>query len=691
MNEKVFHTLEFDVIRERLAAHAYSAAAKQRAAALLPETDLATIRKAQTETADALSRIYASGSVSFSGLSDIGASLLRLQVGSTLGMGELIQISKNLDVALRVKAFSQKRDAELDPDSLSERLEMLAPLSPFNNEIKRCIISEEEMADDASAGLKNVRRQIQITNNRIRDHLSNLVTDASGKGYLQNNIVTMRNGRYVVPVKQEHRNQVEGLIHDQSSSGSTVFVEPAAVVKYNNELAELFLEEQKEIEKVLAALSNEAAGHMEDLAYDQKTLIEMDFIFAKAMLAKDMKATMPVFNEDKYIHLKKARHPLIDPKKVVPIDVMLGKEFTLLIITGPNTGGKTVSLKTVGLLSLMGQSGLHIPAFDGSKLGIFREIYADIGDEQSIEQSLSTFSSHMRNIVQILDTDKSDPETLADSLVLFDELGAGTDPTEGAALAMAILSFLHERDVRTMATTHYSELKIYALETPGVINASCEFDVETLMPTYRLLIGIPGKSNAFAISGKLGLSDDIIEDAKNRIDTNDKRFEDVIAELNRSRQAIEAEEERIRIRREEIEKEKASLVDDTEKLQAQKERLIADARAEAAKILEDAKEYADASIKKFNKWGAGGATAREMEEERSKLREQINANAKSSSGLGIAGKANAKNHVGTKPLHIGDRVLVTTMGIKGTVSTLPDAKGNLFVTMGIMKNKVNVI
>ncbi len=680
MNEKVLRTLEFDKIREKLSALAFSDKAKAMCRELVPFDEIGEIRKAQKETGDALSRVYKSGRLSFSGLSDIGASLVRLDVGATLGMGELISISKLLDVALRVKEFAGKRD-EADPDSLTERLAAIESLSNFNNEIKRCIISEDTMADDASVGLKSVRRQIAITNSRIKEHLDNLANDANARGYLQSNKVTMRDGRYCLPVKNEHRKEIDGLIHDQSSTGSTLFVEPAAVVKYNNELSELYLQERKEIEKVLAALSNEAGEKLVEIRYNLKTLTEMDFIFAKAELAKSMKATEPVFNEDRRINIKKGRHPLIDPKKVVPIDIRLGSDFTLLVITGPNTGGKTVSLKTTGLLTLMGQAGLHIPAFDKSELGIFKEIYADIGDEQSIEQSLSTFSSHMVNIVQFLKSADSE------SLVLFDELGAGTDPTEGAALAMAILSELHNRDARVMATTHYSELKIFALTTPGVTNASCEFNVDTLMPTYRLLIGIPGKSNAFAISKKLGLPDSLIQDAKERIDTNDQRFEDVIADLNKSRAKIEQEEIKIRQRRLEIEKEKKALTEDNEKLAEQKANLIADAKREAAAILSEAKSYADESIKKYNKWNQGGATAREMEAERAELRKKLD---KAQSGSMVKKKASSRNRIGTKPLHIGDMVLVISMGVKGTVSTLPDSKGNLFVTMGIIKSQVNV-
>lgn len=678
MNKKVLYTLEFDKITKQLSELASSAKAKEMSEGLLPMTDINEIKKAQTNTGDALKRLYKLGHLSFSGLSETGDSFARLDLGATLSMTELLRISKNLDVTLRVKNFGGKT---LEEDSLSKMFLPLAPLSPFNNEIKRCIISEDEMADDASPGLKNVRRKIEFTNEKIKNELGSIANTAAIEGLLQNNNVTMRNGRYCLPVKNEHRNKVSGLIHDTSSTGSTVFIEPSVVVKYNNELSELMLEEAKEVEKVLAALSNEAATYLEEMKYNNSALVELDFIFAKAELAKDMKATEPIFNPDRKINIKKGRHPLIDRKKVVPIDINIGNDFDLLVITGPNTGGKTVSLKTVGLITLMGQSGLHIPAFDKSELSIFKEVYADIGDEQSIEQSLSTFSSHMVNIVDILKTADSD------SLVLFDELGAGTDPTEGAALAMAILAFLQEKDARVMATTHYSELKVYALTTPGVVNASLEFNIDTLMPTYRIIIGIPGKSNAFAISKKLGLSEEIITDATNRLDTNDKRFEDTIAELNKSRQFIEEEEKRIRQKREELEKEKENLENDVEKLADRKESLIADAKKEAREILEEAKKVADAAIKKYNKWGAGGATAREMEGERSKLRERIDDVSK---GTGIHAKASQRNRVGNKKLHIGDMVLVLTMGIKGTVSTLPDSKGNLTVTMGIMKSQVNV-
>lgn len=682
MNKKVLKTLEFDKIRKLLEDRAASEEAKERILNLEPFTNLLEIETAQRETAAALGRIYADGEPSFYGLSKVEESLQRLNLGSSLMMGELIKISKNLDVALRIRNYGQlKSDGTAVEDILSEKFENIQPLSNYNNEIKRCIISEDEMSDDASEGLKDVRRKIAFINNRIKKELDELVNKSSKDGILQNNRVTIRNGRYCLPIKNEYRNRLDGIIHDQSSTGSTIFVEPTVVVKHNNELNKLYIDEQKEIEKVLAKLSNEAALHLDSIKTNLSILTELDFIFAKGSLAKWMSASEPIFNEDRRIRLKRARHPLIDKTRVVPIDIELGENFDLLVITGPNTGGKTASLKTVGLLSLMGQAGLHIPAFEKSELGVFNEVYADIGDEQSIEQSLSTFSSHMINIVDILK--KSDE----DSLVLFDELGAGTDPTEGAALAIAILENLHKKNTRVMATTHYSELKLYALTTDGVRNASLEFDIETLMPTYRILIGIPGKSNAFAISQKLGLPNEIIEDAKDRIDINDRRFEDVIEELNKSRKYLEEEELRIRNKREEIERERNSLETDVEKLERKRESLLEEAKREATRILEEAKEVADASIKKYNKWGLGKASARELEEERSKLRKKLDAVATKSN---ITAKEGLKNRVGTKKLNLGDKVLVISMGLKGIVNTLPDSKGNLTVTMGIMKSQVNV-
>lgn len=681
MNDKALRTLEYNKIIDKLSALAGTGYGRELCARLLPQEDLKEIKRLQTETTDALSRLLRKGSVSFGGIHDIRPSVMRLKVGSSLGAGELLHISSDLDATLRIKAYggyTGKEGEEQSADSLTEYFAGLEPLTPLNNEIKRCIISEEEIADDASPALKSVRRAIKNTNDRIHSEIASIQN--STRSMLQENIITMRNGRYCLPVRAEFKSQFQGMIHDQSSTGSTLFIEPMAVVRLNNELRELSIQEQAEIEKVLAELSNLASEHTDSLEYDFLTLTQLDFIFARAALSKQMKGSEPRFNNNRIINIKKGRHPLIDPKKVVPIDINIGRDFNMLIITGPNTGGKTVTLKTVGLLTLMGQAGLHIPAFDNSELAVFKEVYADIGDEQSIEQSLSTFSSHMTNIVTILQ--KADE----DSLVLFDELGAGTDPTEGAALAMSILSYLHKREIRTLATTHYSELKVYALSTEGVINASCEFNVETLRPTYRLLIGIPGKSNAFAISSKLGLPDYIIEDAKERIGTQDKSFEDLISDLEESRVTIEKEQDEITRYKEEIEQLKKNLAKKNESLDANRERLLKEAKEQAAKVLQEAKEFADESIRKYNRWLQEGGNIKDMEAERGTLRERL-----SESEASLLKTSPKKGKVAsTKNLKIGDSVNVISLGLKGTVSTLPNAKGDLFVQMGILRSLVNI-
>ncbi len=681
MNEKALRTLEYNKIIDKLTSLAATSYGKELCAHLLPSSDLDTIQKLQRETTDALSRLLRKGSVSFGGIHDIRPSIMRLKIGSSLNAAELLHLSSDLDATLRVKAYGgytgKDSDAESE-DSLTEYFAGLEPLTPLNNEIKRCIISEEEIADDASSALKTIRRSIHNTNDRIHSELSSILN--SSRTMLQENIITMRNGRYCLPVRAEFKSQFQGMIHDQSSTGSTLFVEPMAIVRLNNELKELSIKEQEEIEKILADLSNQAADYCESLEYNFNTLSELDFIFARAALSRQMKGSEPIFNKNGIIHIKKGRHPLIDAKKVVPIDIMLGRDFSLLIITGPNTGGKTVSLKTVGLLTLLGQAGLHIPAFDGSQLAIFEEVYADIGDEQSIEQSLSTFSSHMTNIVTILN--KADER----SLVLFDELGAGTDPTEGAALAMSILSSLHKRGIRTMATTHYSELKVYALSTEGVSNASCEFDVETLRPTYRLLIGIPGKSNAFAISSKLGLPDYIIEDAKERIGKQDKSFEDLISDLEANRVTIEKEQAEISRYKEEIEQLKKNLARKNETLDANRERILKEAKEQASSILQEAKDFADTSIRKFNKWMQEGGNIKDMENERNILREHQN-----DSTAAPSKRASRQNDgIKARDLKIGDSVNVISLGLKGTVSTLPNARGDLFVQMGILRSQVNI-
>ncbi|MDE7297977.1 MAG: endonuclease MutS2 [Lachnospiraceae bacterium] len=679
MNEKVLKTLEYNKIIEKLANYAGSAMGREKCEALVPLSEREKIESLQQETADALSRLYKKGTLSFSGLPDIGASIKRLEIGSTLGAGELMKLSSMLTATLRVKSYGCNGGEEIQ-DSLAERFSLLEPLSVLNNEIMRCIISEEEIADDASPGLKSVRRQIKAANDKIHEQLAKLITDAGTKLMLQDAIITMRNGRYCLPVKQEYKNSFGGMLHDQSATGSTAFIEPASVVKLNNELAELGIREQAEIEKVLASLSEQAAQHTEELAFNRTTLAEFDFIFARAVLAKQMKAIQPKFNDRRYINIKKGRHPLIDPHKVVPIDIYLGDAFNLLVITGPNTGGKTVSLKTVGLFTLMGQAGLHIPAMDGSELGIFQEVYADIGDEQSIEQSLSTFSSHMTNTVKILE--QADENCLA----LFDELGAGTDPTEGAALAMSILTYLHNLGARTMATTHYSELKIFALSTEGVSNACCEFDVETLRPTYRLLIGIPGKSNAFAISSKLGLPEFIIERAREFIGTKDESFEDVISSLEESRIAMEREREETARLHAEAEELRRKFEEKNARIDSAKERILREANEKARDILQETKDYADETIRKYNKWSSEGEFGKEMEKEREALRNRLG---DKDSRLGIKAKK-AKKETSPEDFKVGDTVHVLSLNLKGTVSTLPNAKGDLYVQMGILRSLVNI-
>lgn len=681
MNKKVLYTLEYNKIVEQLAEHASSDWAKEHCLHLKPITDKAKIEQAQAETAAALSRIYRKGGLSFSGIHKIGMSLKRLEIGGVLSISELLHIASLLDVAKRVKNYGRNDRETIPPDILDPMFQALEPLTPLCEEIRRCIISEEEIADDASSRLKSIRRSIQGMNGRIHNQMTNILNNSTTRTYLQDAVITMRNGRYCLPVKAEYKNQMSGMIHDQSSSGSTLFIEPASVVNLNNELKELFLKEQEEIEKIVAELSNQVAASSEMLLSNYKLLTTLDFIFAKASLAQDHNGVAPEFNTQGHIHIRRGRHPLLNKKTVVPIDVTLGDEFQLLVITGPNTGGKTVSLKTVGLLTLMGQAGLHIPAGDRSQLAIFENIYADIGDEQSIEQNLSTFSSHMTNIITIL------KKVTPNSLVLFDELCSGTDPTEGAALAISILSSLHERGVRTMATTHYSELKVFALSTEGVQNACCEFDVETLSPTYRLLIGIPGKSNAFAISGKLGLPKDIIADAKTRIASNEQNFEDLIADLETSRSTIEKERLEIEKYKQEIEKLHAQAAHKQEKLDSRRDKIIQEANEQALAILKEAKDAADASIRNFNKFGTTNPSASDLEKERSVLRSKMN---EAEGRIAKKQKQPAANHKVPKNLRPGDAVQVLTLNQRGIVSTLPNAKGDLFVQMGILRTQVNV-
>ena len=681
MNQKALSSLEYPKIIERLTEKASSPMGKELCRKLQPSTNINRIRLMQTQTKDALTRLFQKGSVSFGSVKDIRGSLKRLEIGSSLGIMEILSVCALLENTSRVKAYSRGDRSDLPSDSLDSMFEQLAPLTPLSSEIRRCILSEDEISDDASPALRQVRRNMKVTNDRIHTQLSGLV-NGNARTYLQDSVITMRNGRYCIPVKAEYKGQVPGMIHDQSSTGSTLFIEPMAVVKLNNNMRELELQEQKEIEIILAGLSEQIAEEREAIALNLELMVQLDFIFARAGLAMDMNGSEPVFNEEGRVLLKKARHPLIPKKKVVPIDIRLGDDFDLLIITGPNTGGKTVSLKTVGLLTLMGQAGLHIPALDRSELAIFHEIYADIGDEQSIEQSLSTFSSHMTNIVSFLE--KADSR----SLVLFDELGAGTDPTEGAALAISILSYLHDKGIRTMATTHYSELKVYALSTPGVENACCEFSVETLRPTYRLLIGIPGKSNAFAISSKLGLSDQIIERAKEQISEQDESFEDVLSSLEENRVTIENERLEIARYKEEIKTLKAQLESRQEKLDAQRDRILRQANEEAHKVLEEAKEYADQTMKLFHKFQKNNVDTSAVERERQELRKRMNKAEKNMSDRQETKKP--KKQLTAKDIRPGDSVKVLSMNLKGTVGSRPDSKGFLFVHMGIIRSKVHL-
>ena len=679
MNNKTLIKLEFDKIISMLENEASSFRGKQLCRRLKPVTDLTKIDLLQEQTAAAFTRIIKKGRISFGDAAPVEESLKRLEIGGALNTAELLRICRLLSNTARAKSYGRHDTQEDLADCLDIYFDGLEPLTPLSNEIERCIISEDEISDDASSALKHIRRSINNLKDRVHTTLSGLV-NGSLRTYLQDALITMRGDRYCIPVKAEYRSQVQGLIHDQSASGSTLFIEPMAIVKLNNDLKELYVQEQDEIRKILASLSEEAAQYIEEIRTDYRSLTDLDFIFARGALALTMRASRPILNEEGRIRIREGRHPLLDQKKVVPITVSLGDEFSLLIITGPNTGGKTVSLKTVGLLTLMGQAGLHIPAGDRSEIAVFRQVYADIGDEQSIEQSLSTFSSHMTNIVSFLK--KVDDR----SLVLFDELGAGTDPTEGAALAIAILSHLHKRNIRTMATTHYSELKIYALSTPGVENACCEFDVESLRPTYRLLIGIPGKSNAFAISGKLGLPGYIIDDAKKRLSEQDVSFEDLLSDLEASRRTIEKEQAEIAAYKKEAETLKRQAVQKQEKLEEQRDRIIREANEKANAILREAKEVADETIRNFHKFGKENISAAEMEKERERLRKKI----KDTSASASLKTNKPKKTYKPSDFKLGESVKVLSMNLTGTIGSLPDARGNVTVQMGILRSQVNI-
>ena len=679
MNQKTLTKLEYDKITALLEEQASSFRGRQLCRRLKPMTDVERIDEAQEQTAAAFTRLIKKGRISFGDAAPVEESMKRLEIGAALGSGELLRICKLLQNAGRAKAYGRHDTQEESADCLDAYFEQLEPLTTLSNEIDRCILSEEEISDDASPALKRIRRSMDSINEKVHTTLNGLV-NGSMRAYLQDPIITMRGDRYCIPVKAEYRNQVSGMIHDQSATGSTLFMEPMAVVKLNNDLKELYAKEQEEIQVILARLSEETAGYIEEIRTDYRCLTDLDFIFARGQLAMSMNGSRPILNKEGRIHIRNGRHPLLDARKVVPITVTLGQDFSLLIITGPNTGGKTVSLKTVGLFTLMGQAGLHIPASDRSELAVFHQIYADIGDEQSIEQSLSTFSSHMTNIVSFLkDVDEK-------SLVLFDELGAGTDPVEGAALAIAILSYLHDRDIRAMATTHYSELKVFALSTPGVENACCEFDVESLRPTYHLLIGIPGKSNAFAISGKLGLPEHIIEDAKMRLSEQDISFEDLLTDLEASKRTIEKEQDEIQAYRREMERMKAQLRQKEERLEEQREKILKEANDKANAILREAKEVADETIKNFHRFGKENISAAEMERERERLRKKIK---DTSSAPSLKSQKPKKEHKASD-FKLGESVRVLSMNLTGTIHSLPDARGNVTVQMGILSSQVHI-
>lgn len=689
MNKRSLRILEFTKILSMVNEYAASPMAKRRIDRMKPQRDIDVIRKLQEETNDALNRLNRHGNIIFSGLRDIGASIKRLEVQGTLTSQELLDIAAVLQVAKAVKQYGDGSDltealasrnqepvSQTTNDSLTERFNMLLPLEHIASEITRCILSENEYADDASSGLKNIRREIRLTNDKLHQQLDKIIKSDANRDQLQDSLITMRNGRYCIPVKQEYRSKFPGMIHDQSSTGSTLFIEPMAVVNLNNQIKELANEELLEIEKILETLSAQAATYVSDIAYDLELLTDLDFIFAKAKFARATNSTRPIFNTDGIIDIRQGRHPLLEKHSVVPVDIRLGEAYNLLIITGPNTGGKTVSLKTLGLFSLMGQAGLHIPAMEESRLAVFDDIFADIGDEQSIEQNLSTFSSHMSNIVYIVQ--HATPNTLC----LFDEPGGGTDPVEGAALAVSILNYLKSMGARCMATTHYSELKTYALSTDGVENASCEFDVATLRPTYRLTIGIPGKSNAFAIASKLGLPEYIITSAKEQIDSDAVDMETLLADLEASRRSMEEDEKAIEAYKQEIESLKESLKKKEENLDTKKAEILKNAREEARDIIEEAKETADQTIRDYNKWRSNPSKAdmRTMEEKRSSLRNKIKDYEKAGAS---ETKKQTSNHKASD-FHIGDTVQVLSMGTRGTITNLPNNKGIAGVQMGIM-------
>lgn len=686
MEERTLRILEFVKIKEKLVSLCSSELGKELASVLLPQTQPEEVERMLKETSDAVDFILRRGSPPLGGIHDIRDTLRRVELGTALNPGELLRVADTLRAARNLKNYASEADPRADESGNHVR-DLIASVTPnkrIEDSINAAIISDEEISDNASSTLASIRKRIREEQESLKDKLNSMIHSSKYQKFMQESIVTIREDRYVIPVKAEYRNEIPGLVHDSSASGATVYIEPMAVVEANNNIKQLRIKEQLEIERILQELTGEVAGIIEPLKANMTLFAQLDFAFAKAKLSLDLKCVCPKLNREKRINIKKGRHPLLDSKTVVPIDLWIGKEFTTLVITGPNTGGKTVTLKTVGLFTLMAQSGLHVPAAEGTEMSVFDNVFADIGDEQSIEQSLSTFSSHMRNIVEILS--RADDM----SLVLFDELGAGTDPTEGAALAMSILENLHGRGAITIATTHYSELKVYALTTDGVENACCEFDVETLRPTYRLLIGVPGKSNAFAISKRLGLSDDILDRAREFLSGEEIQFEDVLMTIERNRRESEQERLQAESLRLEIEKLKKELEEQKYKLSSQREKLLREAREEARKILLDARKDADNALEEMKQ-----ATKLQDEKERRRAAEEAKAKLRGSIGKieeSLAeGLFRRKGFV--KPpenLKPGDSVLILDLNQKGTVITPPDKDGEALVQAGIMKINVHV-
>ena len=689
MTLKALHTLEYNKITHLLTSHAVSPMGKDRAKALIPMTNLHEIERAQQETTEATTLILRNGSLPLGGIRDIREALQRALVGGVLAIEELLHVGDFLYVCGKIQDYGEHDKRYEECESLQPLFDGVFFAGHLEREIKRCILNQYELSDDASPALANIRRNILSAGDRIRDHLNKIVQSNEYKTMLQEPIITTRNDRYCVPVKAEYRSAFSGMIHDQSASGATLFMEPTSVVQLNNKIKELFLEESQEIQRILQKLSGMVAEQADVLRTNIEMLTTLDFIFAKGELSISMNGTQPVFNEEGCIDIKKGRHPLLASDKVVPTDIYLGRDFTTLLITGPNTGGKTVSLKTIGLFTLMGQAGLHIPATDHSELAVFGQVFADIGDEQSIEQSLSTFSSHMKNIVGILN------EIDENALVLLDELGAGTDPTEGAALAVSILEYLHQRQIRTVVTTHYSELKLYALGTERVENASCEFDVETMKPTYKLLIGIPGKSNAFAISRRLGLPEHIINHAKEVLTSEDIRFEDMITDLEINKKTVLIEKDRAEEYRREAENLRKHFESQKEKLTSQRDKILTDAREEALKIVREAKDRADEMYKDFQKQLKAAASQNisqnNLMSSRQVMWDQLSKMEKEMAN-GIAGstKKNYQPITAVKKPEEGDRVYVHSLNQTGTIVTAPEGSGEVTVQAGIMKIKVKI-